>query len=72
MRVLREAYLLPVHAYRKCVSPWMPPACRYTPSCSAYFVEAVRVKGVFVGTLMGIWRIMRCNPWSRGGYDPVK
>ena len=45
--------------------------CRYTPSCSAYFIEAVEEHGVWRGGLLGLWRILRCNPWGGSGYDPV-
>ncbi|MGN0837314.1 MAG: membrane protein insertion efficiency factor YidD [Akkermansia sp.] len=45
--------------------------CRFTPSCSAYFIEAVEVHGALRGCAMGIWRILRCNPWGGCGYDPV-
>ena len=72
LRVFREIYLLPVHAYRFLLSPMMPNVCKYTPSCSAYFVDAVRKKGIIIGTLMGVWRVLRCNPWSDGGHDPVE
>ena len=72
VRTVREIYLLPIHAYRLVVSPHMPPVCKYTPSCSRYFVEAVRQKGIVYGTLLGAWRVLRCNPWSKGGFDPVR
>ena len=45
--------------------------CRYTPSCSAYFIEAVKEHGAWRGGLLGLWRILRCNPWGGSGYDPV-
>lgn len=57
--------------YRKYISPHKPPCCRFTPTCSAYAVEAYKKRGFFVGTLLTVWRILRCNPFSRGGYDPV-
>lgn len=47
------------------------PCCRYTPSCSKYAIEAIEVHGAFKGVLLATWRIFRCNPFSRGGYDPV-
>ena len=46
--------------------------CRYTPTCSEYMIEAIEFHGLIKGLLMGIWRILRCNPFSKGGYDPVK
>lgn len=57
--------------YRKIISPIKPPCCRFTPSCSAYALEAFRKRGFFIGFILTVWRIMRCNPFSKGGYDPV-
>ena len=57
--------------YKRWISPFIPPACRYCPTCSEYFVEAVRKKGALRGTLLGVWRLLRCHPFSKGGYDPV-
>lgn len=53
------------------LSGWMPPVCRYTPSCSAYAVGAIQEYGAVRGTYMGARRILRCHPWHPGGYDPV-
>jgi len=69
---LREFVLLPVRAYRRLVSPALPRRCKYHPSCSAYAVEAVRTYGVIRGSVLAGWRLLRCNPWSHGGYDPVE
>ena len=60
-----------VRLYRKFISPLKPPCCRFTPTCSAYALEAYQKRGFFVGTALTVWRILRCNPFSRGGYDPV-
>ena len=60
-----------VGRYRKFISPLKPPCCRFTPTCSAYAIEAYRKRGFFVGTILTVWRILRCNPFSKGGYDPV-
>jgi putative membrane protein insertion efficiency factor len=68
---LREVVLLPLRAYRRFVSPALPKRCKYHPSCSAYAVEAVRTYGVIRGSALAGWRLLRCNPWSHGGYDPV-
>ena len=57
--------------YRKYISPLKPPSCRFTPTCSAYAIEAFQKRGFFVGLGLTVWRILRCNPFSRGGYDPV-
>ena len=57
--------------YRKFISPLKPPCCRFTPTCSAYAIEAYTKRGFFVGTILTVWRLLRCNPFSKGGYDPV-
>lgn len=57
--------------YRKYISPLKPPCCRFTPTCSAYAIEAFSKRGFFVGFILTVWRILRCNPFSKGGYDPV-
>ena len=56
---------------RKYISPLKPPCCRFTPTCSAYAIEAFKKRGFFVGLGLTVWRILRCNPFSKGGYDPV-
>lgn len=60
-----------IELYRKNISPCKIPCCRFTPTCSAYAIEAIKKRGAFVGTLLSIWRILRCNPLCKGGYDPV-
>ena len=60
-----------INLYRKFISPLKPPCCRFTPTCSAYAIEALKKRGVIVGSLLAAFRILRCNPFSRGGYDPV-
>jgi len=67
-----RAVILAVLAYQKVVSPLLPPACRYTPTCSQYMIEAIDKKGLVIGLLKGLWRIVRCNPLLPGGYDPVR
>ncbi len=57
--------------YRTCISPLLPPACRYTPTCSQYAQEAIRKYGPFKGGWLALKRILRCNPWGGSGYDPV-
>jgi putative membrane protein insertion efficiency factor len=63
--------LLSIALYRKVLSPLLPPACRFVPSCSEYGYEAVARYGILAGGRMAIWRILRCNPFGSGGYDPV-
>lgn len=57
--------------YKAAVSPWLPPSCRYVPSCSEYAMEAVERFGVIRGGMMAAARVLRCHPFVRGGYDPV-
>lgn len=57
--------------YRKNISPNTPPSCKFTPTCSQYGLEAIERFGAFKGGFMTLWRILRCNPFSKGGYDPV-
>ena len=57
--------------YRKYISPLKPACCRFTPTCSAYAIEAFNKRGFIVGFILTVWRILRCNPFSKGGYDPV-
>jgi len=65
-------FILFVRGYQKFVSPFFPPSCRYTPTCSQYAVEAVCLHGFLKGAALALWRLLRCHPFSRGGYDPVK
>ncbi|MDZ4840205.1 MAG: membrane protein insertion efficiency factor YidD [Bacteroidota bacterium] len=60
-----------VRIYQKVISPWLPNACRYTPSCSEYAILAIQKRGVIVGSIIGFYRILRCNPWGGCGDDPV-
>lgn len=57
--------------YRKFISPLKPPSCRFIPTCSVYAIEAIEKHGVFKGLYLSLRRILRCNPLSKGGYDPV-
>ena len=66
-----DIVLFPIRLYRKYLSPLKPPCCRFTPTCSAYAVNAVREWGIVIGLALAAWRVLRCNPFSRGGYDPV-
>lgn len=57
--------------YKREISPFLRPACRFIPTCSEYAYEAIERFGVFKGSLLALWRILRCNPFCKGGYDPV-
>lgn len=57
--------------YQRGISPLTPPSCRFEPTCSQYAVEAIRYRGVLTGIVLATWRILRCAPWSAGGWDPV-
>jgi putative membrane protein insertion efficiency factor len=69
---MRKMFVEPIKIYRRFVSPMLPPSCRYWPSCSEYALQAIQKHGVLKGGLLGAWRVIRCNPWSRGGIDPVR
>jgi uncharacterized protein len=71
VRVARVAVTLPIVAYRHLISPLLGPRCRYEPSCSRYAIEAITRFGILRGLVLAGWRVLRCNPWSDGGYDPV-
>ena len=61
-----------IQIYRRFLSPMLPPTCRYEPSCSLYTVQAIEKYGVLKGLFMGILRVLRCHPFARGGFDPVR
>lgn len=63
--------ILMIRLYRKCISPLFPPSCRFHPSCSAYGLEAFQKHPFHRALWLTVWRIMRCNPFNPGGYDPV-
>jgi uncharacterized protein len=68
---VKRPLLALIAAYRRWISPLMPPRCRYEPSCSAYTAEAIERFGALRGALLGAWRLLRCNPFSHGGFDPL-
>lgn len=61
-----------IRGYQLILAPWVTTSCKYYPSCSAYALEAVRTHGAIRGTGMAGWRLLRCNPWSKGGVDYVR
>ena len=68
---MKTVVLAALRFYKSAVSPMLPPACRYTPTCSEYAMAAVERFGVARGLFLATRRLLSCNPWSRGGYDPV-
>ncbi len=72
MRVLRRIVVLPIRAYQLLLSPLVGQRCKYYPSCSEYAAQAVQRYGILRGLVLAGWRLLRCNPWSRGGFDPVE
>jgi uncharacterized protein len=71
-RVARALMIVPIEVYRRVISPGLPRHCRYEPTCSSYAVQAIREYGILRGLVLAVWRLLRCNPWSPGGYDPVR
>jgi uncharacterized protein len=69
---LRTLATAPIVAYQRLVSPAIPRRCKYEPTCSRYAVEAIKRYGILRGLVLAGWRLLRCNPWSYGGYDPVE
>ena len=63
--------ILPILFYQRFVTPFTPPSCRFTPTCSEYARPALLKHGPVKGLLLAVWRILRCNPWGGSGYDPV-
>lgn len=70
--MFRGAGIALIKGYQVFVSPMLPPSCRFTPSCSLYTLQAIEKYGLLKGILMGTRRILRCHPFSKGGFDPVK
>lgn len=69
---MRKLCIKMIHLYQKYISPWKSYGhCKYYPTCSNYAIEAYQKYGFFKGTALTVWRILRCNPFSKGGYDPV-
>ncbi len=69
--MIAKLLAIPIRWYRRCISPNKPPCCKYTPTCSQYALDALQEWGAIVGLLLAAWRILRCNPFSKGGFDPV-
>jgi putative membrane protein insertion efficiency factor len=70
--VLSRVGIALIKAYRRFISPMLPPSCRFTPSCSLYTLQAIEKYGLLKGSLMGARRVLRCHPFTKGGFDPVQ
>lgn len=68
---MRRLLIAFVVLYQRCISPFCPPACRFVPTCSEYAIEAIQNRGVIQGLCFAAWRVLRCNPFHPGGYDPA-
>ncbi|WP_251717738.1 membrane protein insertion efficiency factor YidD [Lactobacillus agrestimuris] len=68
---MRKILIILVRGYQLFISPILPPSCRFYPTCSNYMIDALKKHGFILGLIMGIFRILRCNPFNRGGVDPV-
>ena len=71
MSLARTLAVAPIRAYQRFISPGLPQRCKYHPTCSAYAVQAIGTYGILRGSVLAAWRLLRCNPFSHGGYDPV-
>ncbi|MBR5432825.1 MAG: membrane protein insertion efficiency factor YidD [Bacteroidales bacterium] len=69
--IISSIFILPIKLYQWCISPFLPNACRYTPTCSQYGIEAIQKYGIFKGGWLLLKRLLRCHPWGGSGYDPV-
>jgi uncharacterized protein len=70
--MMRRLVIAPIVAYQRVVSPVIARRCKYEPTCSAYAVQAIREFGILRGLVLAVWRLLRCNPFSHGGFDPVE
>ncbi|TET55098.1 MAG: membrane protein insertion efficiency factor YidD [Actinobacteria bacterium] len=68
---MRYVLIVLVKIYQIIISPLLPRSCRYYPSCSSYAADALKKHGAIKGSLKAAWRILRCHPWAKGGYDPA-
>ncbi|PZO26805.1 MAG: membrane protein insertion efficiency factor YidD [Flavobacteriaceae bacterium] len=70
-KILIAPFLFLIRIYQVAISPFTPSTCRFEPTCSSYFIEALKVHGLFYGFYLGVKRILSCHPWGKTGYDPV-
>jgi uncharacterized protein len=72
MSAVRRIVVLPIRLYQRVFSPAIGQRCKYYPSCSEYAAQAIQRFGILRGLVLAGWRLLRCNPWSHGGFDPVE
>ena len=72
MKLAVRVVQAPIAVYRRVISPALPRRCKYEPTCSSYAVQALQEFGILRGLVLAVWRVLRCNPFSHGGYDPVE
>ena len=72
MKQLRSLAAVPIRAYQRLFSPALGQRCKYYPTCSEYAAQAIGRFGILRGLVLAVWRLLRCNPWSHGGFDPVE
>jgi putative membrane protein insertion efficiency factor len=70
-KIVIAPFLFLIRLYQYAISPFTPATCRFEPTCSSYFAEALKTHGLFYGTYLGVKRILSCHPWGKSGYDPV-
>lgn len=70
--IMKKLFISSIRFYQLAISPLFPPACRFTPSCSQYAIDAIKTHGPSKGLYLAIRRVLRCHPWHQGGFDPVK
>lgn len=69
---MKKIIILIIRGYQRFISPLLPPTCRFYPTCSTYFIQALEKYGLFKGSYLGIRRLLKCHPFHEGGYDPLK
>ena len=70
-KILIAPLVLVIRFYQVAISPFTPATCRFHPTCSSYFIEALKIHGLFYGAFLGVKRILSCHPWGKSGFDPV-
>lgn len=70
-KIIGYIFLIPIYFYKWGISPFTPASCRHTPTCSEYYIEAVKIHGPIKGSWLGLRRLSKCHPWGTHGYDPV-